>query len=68
MVGRGEGVKARYNEFSNPRSCVEAGGQASENGCVKGVVEGQLQAELGNEVRGVRLPLLSFGGRLGELC
>ena len=66
MVGRGEGVKVWHNKFSNPHSCIEAGGQASENGCIKGVVEGQLQAKLGNEVRGIRLPLLSFGGSWGE--
>ena len=66
MMGRGKGVKVRYNEFSNPRSCVEAGGQASENGCVKGVIEDQLQMKLGYEVGDVRLPLLPLGGRRGE--
>ena len=66
MVGRGEGVEAWYDELPNPCSCIEAGGQAGEDGCVKGVVEGQLQAKLGDEVRGLRLPLLSFGGRWGE--
>ena len=66
MVGRGEGVKMWHNEFSNLRSCLEAGGEASENGCIKWVVEGQLQAKLGNEVRGIRLPLLSLGGSWGE--
>ena len=71
-MGRGKGVKAQYNKFSNLRSCVEAGGQASKNSCIKEVIEDQLQTELGYEVRGIRLLLIFLRGRrdeaLGATC
>ena len=62
-MGRGKGVKAQYNKFSNLRSCIEAGGQASKNSCIKEVIEDQLQTELGYEVGGIRLLLIFLRGR-----
>lgn len=63
MTRGGEGVQPGNDEFPEPGSCIEAGGETSKHSGVERIPDLELLVNSGDEVDSIWLPLLSLGRR-----